>query len=197
MPDPSPRICVYCGSSRGSSPVYAEAARALGRSLVERGCDLVFGGGRVGLMGVVADTVLEAGGQALGVIPRGLVTREVAHPGLSELRVVASMHERKALMAELADAFVALPGGYGTLEELAETLTWTGLGIHRKPCGLLDVDGFYSGLLAFFERARADGFLGLAPGELFVVERDPARLIERLLAFEPPRVRRWLERDET
>lgn len=197
MPGELKRVCVYSGSSSGANQIYAEAARALGRSLVERGVGLVFGGGRVGLMGEVADAVLEAGGQAVGVIPQGLMTREVAHQGLSQLHVVGSMHERKALMAELADAFVALPGGYGTLEELAETLTWTALGIHRKPTGLLDVGGFYSGLLAFLERARADGFLGLAPDELFVVEDTPARLLERLAAFEPPRVRRWLARDET
>src|SRR5579871_639763 len=146
------RVCVFCGSSSGLRSSYAEAARRLGWTLAGHKVGLVYGGGKVGLMGTVADAVLERGGEAIGVIPQPLVAREIAHPGLTELRIVSSMHERKALMADLSDAFIALPGGYGTLEEFAEALTWSQLGIHKKPCGLLNVAGYYDNLIAFLDR---------------------------------------------
>src|SRR6266478_63764 len=153
------RICVFCGSSAGRNPVYLDTARAMGKALVRRGIDLVYGGGRVGLMGAIADTVLSDGGEVIGCIPQPMVAREVAHHGVTELRVVHSMHERKALMAELSDAFIALPGGYGTIEEFCEVLTWTQLGLQRKPCGLLNVEGYYDHLLALFDHALAEQFL--------------------------------------
>jgi uncharacterized protein (TIGR00730 family) len=186
------RICVFCGSSPGSRPVYAEAARATGRLLAERGIGLVYGGGKVGLMGVVADAVLEGGGEAIGVIPEPLVRREVGHGGLTELHVVASMHERKARMADLSDAFVALPGGFGTFEEFCEVLTWSQLGIHPKPCGLLNTAGFYSPLLAMFDHAVAESFVRPQHRTLVIEETDPARLLERLAAFVPPATERWI-----
>ncbi len=154
-----PRICVFCGSSRGNRPAYREAAERVGSLLAGRGIGLVYGGGNIGLMGLMADAALAAGGEVIGVMPRRLVRREVAHRGLTELREVNSMHERKALMADLSDAFLALPGGYGTFEEFCEMLTWTQLGIHAKACGLLNVEGFFDPLLALFDRAVAEGFL--------------------------------------
>jgi uncharacterized protein (TIGR00730 family) len=174
------RVCVFCGSSSGNRPNYQEAARALGRELVTRGIGLVYGGANVGLMGVVADVVLAAGGEVIGVIPEALVSREVAHPGLPDLRVVRSMHERKALMAELADAFVALPGGFGTFEEFCEAVTWTQLGLHRKHCALLNVNGFYDPLLTLFDRAVAEGFLTPQNRHTIVASNDPAELIDRI-----------------
>lgn len=153
------RVCVFCGSKSGNRPLYVEMAGRLGRRLAGRGHDLVYGGGATGLMGVVADAVLEAGGRAIGVIPRSMATREVAHPGLTRMHVVATMHERKAMMAELSDAFVALPGGYGTFEELMEMITWAQLGIHRKPVGLLNADGYFDPLVGMFERAVQEGFV--------------------------------------
>ena len=153
------RVCVFCGSKTGIRSLYAEVAGRLGRRLAGRGYDLVYGGGATGLMGVVADSILEAGGQAIGVIPRSMATREVAHPGLSRMHVVGTMHERKALMAELSDAFIALPGGYGTLEELMEMITWAQLGIHRKPVGLLNADGYFDPLVEMFDRAVQEGFV--------------------------------------
>ncbi|MBK9519465.1 MAG: TIGR00730 family Rossman fold protein [Anaeromyxobacter sp.] len=179
------RICVFCGASPGRDPRYVEAARALGRELVERGLELVYGGGSVGLMGQVADAVLAAGGRVTGVIPEVLQIRELAHRGLTDLRVVASMHERKALMAELSDGFVALPGGMGTLEELAEVLTWAQLGLHQRPVGLLDVAGYYAPLIAFFDQAEAAGFLRAEHRRLLLVGRQPGALLETLRAFRP------------
>jgi uncharacterized protein (TIGR00730 family) len=190
-------VCVYCGSQPGARPGYAEAARAFGTLLAREGVGLVYGGGRVGLMGVLADAVLAGGGEATGVIPHGLAAREVAHTGLSALHVVGSMHERKARMAALADAFVALPGGLGTLEELAEMLTWAQLGLHRKPCALLDVDGYYGALLRFLDHAAAEGFVRPEHRPLLVVETDPAALLDRLRAWAPPDLPRWIERGET
>jgi uncharacterized protein (TIGR00730 family) len=151
------RVCVFCGSSTGNRTIYADAATQLAREMVRRGIGLVFGGGAVGLMGVIADAVLGAGGHAIGVIPHALVARELAHRALPDLRVVNSMHERKATMAALADAFVAMPGGFGTFEEFCEVVTWTQLGVHRKPCGLLNVGGFYDPLIAQFDRGVAEG----------------------------------------
>lgn len=175
-----PTLCVFCGSSRGNDPIHAEAARTLGHMLVERGWSLVFGGGHIGLMGVVADAVLEKGGEVFGVIPRHLVERELAHAASTHLHVVESMHDRKALMAQLADAFVALPGGYGTLEELFEILTWKQLGLHDKPIGLLNVRGFFDPLLAWIHGAIAAGFVKEKYRELLQVETEVALLLQRL-----------------
>ena len=174
------RVCVYCGSRPGVRPAYAEAAAALGAGLAERGVGLVTGGGSVGLMGVVADAALAAGGEAVGVIPRALAEREVGHASLTRLEVVGSMHERKARMASLADAFVALPGGLGTLEEIAEALTWAQLGIHAKPCGLLDVDGYYRPLVGFLDHAVSQGFVRPEHRAALVVASEPDALLDAL-----------------
>ena len=192
------RICVFCGASPGARPEYREAAEALAALLVQEGIEVVYGGGGVGLMGALADAVVEHGGRITGVIPRSLVEREIAHRDVAEMRVVASMHERKALMAELADAFVALPGGIGTLEELFEVYTWAQLGLHRKPCALLNVEGYYDQLEAFLAHAVDERFLRGETRELLMVERDPAVLLERLRAFEPQAVvPKWIDRGET
>lgn len=191
------RICVFCGSSPGARPAYVEAARATGRALVRRGIGLVYGGGRVGLMGAIADTVMAEGGEVVGVIPEALAAREVAHEGLTELRVVSSMHERKAMMAELSDAFVALPGGYGTFEEFCEVLTWSQLGLHPKPCGLLNVEGYYGRLLSLFDHAVGEKFVRPEHRSLVLEAEDPDSLIEALEAFRPPALAKWLEREET
>lgn len=188
------RVCVFCGSSPGKSPAYAAAARAMGGAIARRGLGLVYGGGSVGLMGIAADAALAAGGEVDGVIPEVLVRREVGHRALTRQHVVASMHERKARMADLADAFVALPGGMGTLEELAEILTWAQLGLHAKPCGLLDVNGYYDPLIAFFDRAVQDGFLRPEHRALVIVETDPDALLDRFAAFVPPTVEKWIDR---
>jgi len=179
------RICVFCGSSVGSRPAYAAAARELGNSLAKRGVGIVFGGGKVGLMGVLADAALAAGGEAIGVIPDALVAREIAHNGLTKLHVVRSMHERKTLMADLADAFIALPGGHGTFEEFFEAVTWTQLGIHNKPCGLLNVKGYYDALLAQLDRAVADGFIQEKNRRLLLDAPDVPTLLQKLQAFRP------------
>lgn len=179
------RICVFCGSSVGLRPAFATAARELGGTLAERGLGVVFGGGKVGLMGVLADAALAAGGEAIGVIPEALVAREVGHNGLTRLHVVRSMHERKTLMADLADAFIALPGGYGTFEEFFEAVTWTQLGIHQKPCGLLNVDGYYDALLELLVGAVADGFIREANRSLVLDAPDVSSLLAKLEAFRP------------
>jgi uncharacterized protein (TIGR00730 family) len=189
-------VCVFCGSSLGTDDRYADAARDFGARLARRGLTLVYGGARRGLMGALADAALDDGGRVTGVIPRGLWEREVGHTGLSELLVVDSMHERKALMSERADAFVALPGGAGTLEELFEVWTWALLGIHAKPVGLLDVDGFYAPLLAMVDHMVDAGFMRPAQRQMLVVDDDPDRLLARLAAYEPPDVPRWLTPDE-
>jgi uncharacterized protein (TIGR00730 family) len=186
------RICVFCGSSAGGSPAYAEAASAVGRLLAAEGIGLVFGGGRVGLMGVVADAVLAGGGEAIGVIPEALLRREVGHTGLTELLVVESMHERKARMADLSDGFVALPGGFGTLEELFEVVTWAQLGIHPKPCGLLDVAGYYEPLLQLLDRGVDESFIRPQHRGLVLAGTDPARLLERMRRFVPPTTEAWI-----
>jgi uncharacterized protein (TIGR00730 family) len=175
-------VAVYCGANAGASPVFAEAARAMGRALVARDLGLVFGGGHVGLMGTIADEVLRLGGRVSGVIPQQLVDRELAHPGLTELFVVKDMHERKAMMAQLADGFVAMPGGMGTLEELFEMLTWSQLGIHAKPVGVLNVDGFYDQLVGFVRHAHQQGFIQQRHAGLMMVESDPDALLARLTA---------------
>jgi uncharacterized protein (TIGR00730 family) len=189
-------VCVFCGSSRGADPRFAEAAQRLGRLMAQRGQRLVFGGGSVGLMGVLSDALLEAGGDAVGVIPHGLAVREVAHRGLRELRVVPTMHARKALMAELAEAFAVLPGGYGTFEEAFEIVTWAQLGIHRKPIALLNLAGYFDALLQFLDRAVADGFVRPEYRGLFAVAESPAALLEALDRHEPPEVPRWLSPGE-
>lgn len=174
-------IAVYCGANAGADPVYADAARAMGRALVSHGIGLVFGGGRVGLMGTIADEVLRLGGEVRGVIPQQLMDRELAHPGLTELFVVRNMHERKAMMAELSDGFVAMPGGMGTLEELFEMLTWSQLEIHAKPIGALNVAGFYDQLVGFLGHARKEGFIREQHAGLLMVEANPDALVERLM----------------
>jgi len=191
------RVCVFCGSSQGARACYADAARALGTVLARGQIGLVYGGGRVGLMGVLADTVLAAGGEVVGVIPEAMVPKELAHEGLTVLHIVGSMHERKACMAELADAFVALPGGYGTFEEFCEIVTWAQLGLHRKPCGLLNVDGYYDRLLALFDHAVAEQFVRPAHRSLVLEERDPERLLLRLAAYRAPALEQWIGREET
>ncbi len=174
------RIAVYCGSNAGRGGVYLGAARAFGRALAERGLGLVYGGGRVGLMGAVADAALAAGGEVVGVIPDGLARRELAHRGLSDLRVVSTMHERKALMAELSDAFVALPGGLGTLDELCEVLTWSQLGLHSKPCGVLDVDGYFERFFGFLDHAVERGFVSGARRRAIARRQDARGLLDEL-----------------
>jgi uncharacterized protein (TIGR00730 family) len=185
-------IAVFCGSLPGRDPVFGDAARALGALLAGRGITLVYGGGRVGLMGAVADGALAAGGQVIGVIPRSLVDRELAHPRLTDLRVTSSMHDRKATMASLADAFVALPGGAGTLDELFEAWTWTMLGIHAKPCAFLDVAGFYGGMRSHVEHMVSSGFIDPAQATGLLVETDPERLLDRLAAWQAP-APKWSE----
>jgi uncharacterized protein (TIGR00730 family) len=186
------RICVFCGSNIGSNAIYREAAATAGRTLAERGLGLVYGGGAVGLMGVVADTVIAAGGHVIGVIPRALVEKEVEHRGIQDLREVGTMHERKQEMASLSDAFLAMPGGYGTMDEFCEVLTWSQLGLHRKPCGLLNVAGFFDPLLAFFDHAVAQGFLKPEHRALILDDADPLRLIDRLLKAHVPLVKKWI-----
>ena len=190
------RICVFCASTPGLRPSYAEGARALARALVEGGHSLVYGGGNVGLMGVIADAVMAQGGEVVGVIPHTLMAREIGHTGVTRLHVVDSMHERKALMADLSDAFVALPGGVGTFEELFEAITWTQLGLHRKPCGLLNVDGFYDGLLQFLDHAWAEGFIKPETRAIVSAGTDPAALLRTLLATPMPAVPQWISSRE-
>jgi len=192
------RICVFCGSSPGARPAYTEATAETARLLVEQGIGVVYGGGHVGLMGVLADTAMKAGGEVIGVMPQALVDREIGHTAITELRVVGSMHERKALMTELSDGFLALPGGAGTLEELFEVYTWAQLGLHSKPCGLLDVEAYYSGLAAFLDHAVEERFLREEHRAALMVEREPARLIDRLREFEPRAVTpKWIDREQT
>jgi hypothetical protein len=180
---PNRNICVFTGSRHGSRPHYAESAGALGRELVGRGYGLVYGGGNVGLMNVVANTVLELSGHVTGVIPNSLVSKEVAHRGLTELRVVGSMHERKAVMAELSDGFVAMPGGIGTMEEFFEVLSWAQLGLHEKPCGLLNVSGYYDALIRFLDHAVSQDFIKPKHRALLIVEKEPANLLDRFEEF--------------
>ena len=191
------RICVFAGSNLGARDEYRAAARELGRVLAQRGVGLVYGGARVGLMGALADAALTAGGQVTGVIPEALMTKEVAHAGLSELRVVRSMHERKAMMAELADGFVALPGGWGTLEEFFEVLTWAQLGLHQKPCGLLNVEGYFDRLLTFMAHAIDEGFLKPEYGLMVPVSRSPDALLDMLATYRAPVVEKWIDRAAT
>ena len=187
------RVCVFAGSSSGSRPEYRSAATELGHLLASRGIGLVYGGARVGIMGAVADAVLSRGGHVTGVIPGALVEKEVAHNGLSELRVVASMHERKAMMADLSDGFIALPGGWGTLDEFFEILTWAQLGLHRKPCGLLNVYGYFDGLMSFLEHSYTEGFVRREYQSMISVSESADALLEQLAAYRPPTVEKWID----
>ena len=188
------RVCVFCGSSLGADPVYAAAAVSLGRLLAAEELTLVYGGARVGLMGAVADAVLGAGGQAIGVLPDFLKRKEVEHTGLTELVIVSSMHERKARMAELADAFIALPGGMGTLEEFCEIVTWAQLGLHEKPCGLLNVHGYYDPLLEYVARMADEGFMREKHKGLVLSAESPAELLATMRTFQPIRMEKWVDR---
>ena len=185
------RVCVYCGSSSGANPVHREAAESLGALLAVRGIGLVYGGGNVGLMGIIADAVLRAGGEVIGVIPTALMDKELGHSGVTKLHVTASMHERKQLMADLSDGFIALPGGIGTLEELFETFTWLQLGFHDKPVGLLNVAGFYDHLLTFLRHATAEKFMRDAHLESLLVETNAAALLARMAGFRAPSLAKW------
>jgi uncharacterized protein (TIGR00730 family) len=196
VPAPS-SICVFCGSNAGANGAYLEAARTVGRGLAERGVRVVYGGGRVGMMGAVADAARDAGGEVIGVIPQAIFDLEIGHTGIDDLRVVGSMHERKALMAELADAFVALPGGIGTLEELFEVFTWAQLGIHAKPLGLLDVAGYYRPLVAFLDHSVAEGFLREETRTMLAVDDDFDALLDSLERWKPISIHKWIDLDET
>jgi uncharacterized protein (TIGR00730 family) len=193
---PLKRICVFCGSSPGGHPAYRAAAADLGRELARRGITLVYGGGKVGLMGVLADAAIAAGGEVIGVIPESLMAKEVGHAGLPDLRVVGSMHERKALMAELADGFIALPGGVGTFEEFFEIVTWAQLGLHARPCGLLNVRGFYDPLLGLLDHAVAERFIQPAHREIVIVETEIGPLLERLARHHVPPQPKWIDREK-
>lgn len=191
------RICVFCGSSKGVRPAYEAAAIEMGEVLVKRGLGLVYGGGNVGLMGVIADTVKQAGGEVIGVIPESLAAKELAHQDLSDLIVVKSMHERKAIMADYADGFIAMPGGYGTFEEICEIITWAQLGFHRKPCGLLNVDNYYAPLLALFDHAVDEGFVHAEHRPLVLESSDPEHLLDLFESYQPPALEKWIDRSQT
>jgi uncharacterized protein (TIGR00730 family) len=189
-------LCVFCGSSPGVRPAYTDAARELGGLLAQKGVTLVYGGGNVGLMGVVADAALAAGGKVVGVIPEALAAKEVAHLGLTKLHIVKNMHERKALMADMSDGFVAMPGGFGTFEELFEVVTWSQLGFHKKPCGVLNAGGFFDPLLAMVAHAADEGFIRPAHTGILVAASAPETLLERLAAWAPPAGDKWLHRSQ-
>jgi uncharacterized protein (TIGR00730 family) len=188
-------LCIYCGSSPGATPVYAQAARALAQAMVEQHIALVYGGGNVGLMGIIADEVMRLGGQATGVIPEALLKKELGHNGLTQLHIVKDMHERKAMMADLSDGFIAMPGGVGTLEELFEVFTWAQLGFHQKPIGLLNVDGFYDGLLQFIQHMVSQRFLKGEQADILIAEAQPADLLQRFRSFVPHHLPKWLDRN--
>lgn len=190
-------ICVYCGSSPGRDPVYAEAAIDFADEIVSRDLSLVYGGSSVGVMGTLADAVLDADGEVIGVIPAALEEKEVAHPNLSELHVVESMHSRKQMMVDLAEGFVALPGGLGTIEEIFEVLTWAQLGIHEHPCGFLNINSYYDDLTAFLDTTVAEEFVKPIHRERVIVESTPAALLDAFTSYEPPQVEKWIDRDET
>lgn len=187
------RICVFCGSSSGSRPAYRSATEKVGRYLAQREIGVVYGGGNVGLMGVLADAALAAGGEVIGVIPGHLMAREIGHKGLTKMHVVGSMHERKAMMADLSDGFIALPGGFGTFEEFCEVLTWSQLGLHKKPCGLLNVEDYYSPLLEIFDRAVVEGFLRRENRGIVLSHSDIGRLVETMEHWVPVNVEKWLD----
>ncbi len=197
MNPPMQRICVFCGSSSGARPEYAAQAEALGEAIVRHGWSLVYGGGKVGLMGIIADAVLACGGEVIGVIPEALMRKEVGHTGLTELRVVHSMHERKAIMADLADAFIAMPGGIGTFEEFFEVTTWAQLGIHSKPCGVLNVKGYFDPMLDLIDHAVAERFLKPQHAGLIRASDSIEDLLTQLEQFRNPHLEKWLDREET
>jgi uncharacterized protein (TIGR00730 family) len=188
------RICIFCGSANGARPAYVAAAREMGTQIAQRGYELVYGGGRAGLMGIVADAALEAGGSVIGVIPTALVEKETDHQGLTKLHIVSSMHERKAMMADLTDAFVALPGGFGTLDEFCEIVTWAQLGYHRKAACILNTEGYYDKFLDFLDYSITQGFIRDQHRAMILVDAEPASLLERLAVYEPPLVEKWLKR---
>ncbi len=190
-------ICVFCGSNPGTNPVYMKTAEKLGLFLAEKGVSVVYGGGRVGLMGQVADTVMENGGKVIGIIPHSLAEKEVAHQGLTELHVVDSMHTRKAMMAEYSDGFIALPGGFGTFEELCEIITWAQLGFHSKPCGFLNIEGYYDPLVELFDKATREKFVRVEHRKLVLIENEIEKIFEAMINYRPPKLEKWLERDET
>lgn len=192
-----PNLCVFCGANQGNAPEYPAAAVAMGQALARHHWGLVYGGGRIGLMGVIADATLAAGGNVIGVIPESLATVELLHPGVPDMRIVSSMHARKALMAELSVGFIAMPGGYGTFEELFEVITWAQLGIHSKPIGILNVSGYFDSLLQFLEHSIATGFIRPIHRELIVVSPDPSELLHRLLQHRMPLVPKWINPDES
>lgn len=194
---PMKRISVFCGSHKGNDPGFSAAAVALGKELVRRDIELVFGGGKVGLMGLIADTVIRGGGRATGVIPKGLVAREVGHQGLTELLVVGTMHERKATMARMSDGFIALPGGIGTLEELFEIWTWAQLGMHRHPIGILNINGYYDPLIGFVDNSVRKEFLKPMNRQMLLVDSVPERLLDRFETYEPPDVMRWIDEESS
>ncbi|TDN70947.1 TIGR00730 family Rossman fold protein [Paraburkholderia sp. BL10I2N1] len=189
-------VCVYCGSSDGVKPLYAEAARAFGRAIVEARLALVYGGGKVGLMGVIADEVMAAGGRAIGVIPELLVNKEVGHEGLTELHVVPDMHQRKKMMADLSDAFIAMPGGAGTLEELFEVYTWAQLGYHQKPVAVLNIDGYYDPLISMLQHTVQEGFMRQTYLDILQIDSDPVSLISKLQRYLPPARDKWADNRE-
>jgi uncharacterized protein (TIGR00730 family) len=191
---PFQRLCVFCGSSRGLNPAYTAAAEQVGLELARHDIGLVYGGGNVGLMGMLADAVLQGGGQVIGVIPEALMAKEVGHRGLSDLRIVKTMHERKALMADLADGFVALPGGIGTFEEFFEVLTWAQLGLHSKPCGLLNVSGFYDPLLRLLDHSIEEGFIRASHRSLVVVQSEFTVLLDKMSHHSVPHEHKWIDR---
>ena len=188
------RVCVFCGSSPGANPKYSAMAHRIGAILARRELTLVYGGGNIGLMGVLANAVLGHGGQVIGVIPQALMDREVGHSGLGDLRIVGSMHERKALMAELSDGFIALPGGIGTLEEFCEVLTWAQLGMHAKPCGLVNVDGYFDHLITFLDHSVREHFFRPEHRAMVLIEADPETLLDRFEQYQPPALEQWIDR---
>ena len=190
-------ICVYCGSSDGRQPEYRAAARLLAQELVARKIGLVYGGASVGIMGEVADAVLAEGGKATGVMPKALADKEISHPGLTELKIVGSMHERKAMMADISDGFIALPGGLGTLEEIFEVMTWSQLGFHKKPCALLNIQGYYNSLSTFLDHAVDEQFVKSTHRNMLLVEEEPGNLLNRMSVYQSPVVDKWISRDET
>lgn len=190
-------LCVYCGSSSGRRTEYIESAHGLAKELTKRGMGLVYGGASVGIMGEIADAVLSGGGEVIGVIPQALVDKEVSHSSLTELKIVNSMHERKAVMADLSDGFIALPGGLGTLEELFEVLTWAQLGFHTKPCGLLNVGSYYEKLCSFLDHAVEEQFIKTSHRDMLLIEERPEKLLALMEAYQPPLVERWIDRNNT
>lgn len=190
-------LCVYCGSSPGRRQTYSAAAETLAACMVQRNIDLIYGGASIGIMGTLADKILELGGKVIGVIPEALAHKEVAHSQLTELRITHSMHERKMLMAELADAFIALPGGIGTLEELFEIWTWAQLGIHHKPCGLINVDGYYDALITFLDNVHEEGFVKPHHRSMLMVNDDPDALLNHFGDYQAPKIKHWVKSDET